>query len=128
MVLFAERLGDEDEIQAGVEGTEAVARRVVELLEADAGKGPELVDAAELARRLAVRRSWIYEHASELGAVKLGHGPRPRLRFEPRVVIERLREGGKREDGISPAIRQRRRSSASPARTGLLPIKQRGAN
>lgn len=41
------------------------------------------VDAAEMARRLDVTREWVYEHAHELGAVRIGHGPRPRLRFPP---------------------------------------------
>lgn len=39
------------------------------------------VDAAELARRRAVERDWVYAHARELGAIRLG-GPRGRLRFD----------------------------------------------
>jgi hypothetical protein len=31
---------------------------------------------------LGVDREWVYEHADQLGAVRLGEGPRPRLRFE----------------------------------------------
>ena len=41
-----------------------------------------LVSAATLAPMLGVSRSWIYEHAGELGAVRLG-GARGRLRFDP---------------------------------------------
>jgi hypothetical protein len=47
---------------------EAVARRVVELLDRRGQSGgPELVDAAELARRFGIERSWVYTHAIELG-------------------------------------------------------------
>ena len=37
-----------------------------------------LVDAAEIARLHGKTRSWVYEHAGELGAVSLGSGPRSR--------------------------------------------------
>jgi len=42
-----------------------------------------LVDAVEIARMLGRTRSWVCEHADELGAVRLGSGPRPRLGFSP---------------------------------------------
>jgi hypothetical protein len=42
-----------------------------------------LVDAVEIARLFGRTRSWVYEHAGELGAVRLGSGPRPRLGFSP---------------------------------------------
>lgn len=62
---------------------DAMARRVVELLEQRGLRRHELVDAAELARRFGIERSWVYTHAIELGAVKLGNGAKPRLRFDP---------------------------------------------
>jgi predicted DNA-binding transcriptional regulator AlpA len=40
------------------------------------------VDAAAVAAVLGVERSWVYEHADELGARRLGSGPRARLRFD----------------------------------------------
>jgi len=49
-----------------------------------------LVDAAEIARLHGKTRTWVYEHAGELGAVRLGSGPRPRLAFSPARVAERL--------------------------------------
>jgi hypothetical protein len=47
------------------------------------------LDAAATARMLSVERDWVYEHAEELGAVRLG-GPRGRLRFDRHEVRERL--------------------------------------
>ena len=64
---------------------EACARRVVELLDeraAAASASSRLVSAAELALELGVSRSFVYEHAAELGAISLGSGARPRLRFD----------------------------------------------
>ena len=49
-----------------------------------------LVDAAEIARLHGKTRTWVYEHAGELDAVRLGSGPRPRLAFSPARVAERL--------------------------------------
>jgi len=53
---------------------------------------PRFVDAATLARLLGVEREWVYEHAEELGAVRLG-GPRGRLRFDQLALAQRLAEG-----------------------------------
>ena len=74
----------------GEREVEAIARRVVELLEGRGSAGHGLIDAAEVARRLGVSRGTIYEKAGELGAVRLGSGPRARLRFDPELVAERL--------------------------------------
>src|SRR4051794_26213047 len=68
---------------------DVVARRVVALLDR-AGEAPALLTAAQVARRFGVARSWVYAHADELGVVRLGDGPRPRLRFDPAVVAQVL--------------------------------------
>jgi hypothetical protein len=79
--------------KAGVEPelVEAIARRVVELLRAEesSSQSGRLVDAATLARELGVERDWVYAHADELGAIRLG-GPKGRLRFDRHEVGERL--------------------------------------
>ena len=67
------------------EMVEAIARRVVELLRAEEGSGPA-VSAAEIARRFDLSRDWVYRHARELGAQRIGVGERPRLRFYPEKV------------------------------------------
>lgn len=72
------------------ETIEAIANRVADLLEprlAPAFKQPpELIDAAEVARRLGIRREAVYEHADRLGAHRIGNGPRGRLRFDPERI------------------------------------------
>ena len=49
----------------------------------------ELWTARRLAAHYAVGVRFIYGHAEELGAIRLGAGPSPRLRFDPAVVRER---------------------------------------
>jgi hypothetical protein len=66
-----------------VEATaQATAERVVELLSArEPVVAPRrLLSAAELADELGVARSFVYEHADEFGAVRLGEGSKPLLR------------------------------------------------
>jgi hypothetical protein len=68
---------------------QAVTEGVLELL--DGRQANDLVDAADLARVLGVDREWVYEHADQLGAVRLGNGPRPRLRFEVGCAVATFR-------------------------------------
>jgi hypothetical protein len=83
-----------------------------------------LVDAAILAAELGVDRSWVYAHRDELGAVRLGVGSKPRLRFDPeaaRAVLARhdrrdlhepkssvpaggARRGRRRQPGSAPEL------------------------
>jgi len=104
-------------IKLDPQATEAIARKVVELLEKRGLQRRELVDAAELARRLGIERSWVYSHAIELGAVKLGSGAKPRLRFDPEVATRVLRRVG---EGQAAGV--------SGGRAELLPIRGPGEN
>jgi hypothetical protein len=64
------------------EDIESIAARVAELLrEQQPSSASRLADAAEVARELGVDRDWVYAHAEELGAARLG-GARGRLRFD----------------------------------------------
>jgi len=79
-----------------------------------------LVDATEVARMHGKTRSWVYEHAGELGAVRLGSGPRPRLAFSPSRVAERLGKVETRTTAPLPEASppRRRRSRAGRTATG----------
>ena len=104
---------------------EAIASRVAELT---AGHQTEpavrYVDAAQLARMLGVERDWVYAHAGELGAIRLG-GPKGRLRFDiqhatcalaaPPAGVPAGRPADRRSCG---RMRQRSRRAA---RVDLLP-------
>ena len=64
------------------EDVEAVARRTVELLRRERPTTFALVDARELADQLGVHPSFVYAHATELGAMRLGNGRKARIRFD----------------------------------------------
>ncbi len=107
---------------------EAIARRVSELLREEPGAG--LIDAAEVARRFRLSRAYVYENADALGAIRIGTGKRPRLRFEPETVAERLtaRSGSRGSESGKPARKARskpRRRPRSDSAPGLLPIRGR---
>src|SRR6266571_4338030 len=63
-----------------------------------------LVDAATVARYLGCGRDWVYSHADQLGARRLGAGAKPRLRFDFADVDAALRDG-RDEAGSSPVDR-----------------------
>lgn len=106
------------------ESIEAIARRVAMLLSAAAQ--PEiaparLLSATEVAKALGVERSWVYEHAIELGAIRIGDGPRPRLRFDLSTVQRRL--AGVSGAPAAPSAPDTRRSKRiAPDSVPLLPI------
>lgn len=83
-----------------------------------------LVDVHELAALLGVSTSWIYQHAAELGAVRLGSGSRPRLRFDPEAaraasgcLSSNTSQGDTASAGAAtaPSSRPRRRRSPNGA-------------
>ena len=83
------------------------------------------VSAEAVARHLSVEVSYVYAHASKLGAVRLGEGPKARLRFRLADVDACRRSRSTREPGIGavepkPPRRRRRSMGTTPP---LLPIR-----
>lgn len=107
---------------------EQIAHRVAELLRDQAparSTPPGLLNASELARHLGVTRTWVYEHANQLGAITLGDGPRPRLRFDPETATQALHAQRQtptrpptKPDSPRPGRPRRRPTSTVP----LLPV------
>ncbi len=102
---------------------DAIAQRVANRLLAANPEAPAgLIDAAEVARRHGVTRSWVYEHAERLGAVRLGSGARARLRFDPARVAAVLAATPTASPQPLIAARPRRRPDRTSAGAPLLPI------
>jgi hypothetical protein len=117
-------------IKPDPETVEKIAGRVVEILERRGLQQRGLVDAVELARLFGIERSWVYTHAIELGAVKLGSGAKPRLRFDPQIAARVLRRVGEGR-AADPPTRSGERAGqprVSGGRAELLPIRGRGEN
>jgi hypothetical protein len=91
-----------------------------------------LVDAATLAEMLGISRHAVYNHAQALGAVRIGDGPRGRLRFNPDTALEGWTHRSSRNESRPPENgtvaaqtrpgRRRPRGSETP----LLPIHEPG--
>src|SRR5215212_10072078 len=75
---------------------------------------PALLTVAETAEVLRVGRSWVDQHAAELGAVKLGSGQTAPLRI-PREGLRRIAgaSGPLRNGRPAPAARRRRAATAN---------------
>jgi hypothetical protein len=113
---------------------EQIAQRVTQLLHERREHEPadprpaRLLDATQLARHLGVTRAWVYEHAHQLGAIRLGTGTKARLRFDLDTATKALRElqrtpptsARRPPDGEAPRRGRRRRTSTVP----LLPVYQ----
>jgi hypothetical protein len=105
-----------------------VAERLAPLLSASTVGQPEgLVDAHEIARRTGRSRWWVYEHAGELGAVRLGAGSRPRLGFWPARVEAYLKTAADLRAPVPQPSRARpkRRHPASDSGAELLQFARR---
>jgi len=105
---------------------EAIARRVASLLaEHEAQPADEsLLTATQLARTLAVSRSYVYEHAARLGAIPVGTGSRPRLRFNldaARTAYTRAtNDDALPTSGPTPEPTRRRQRRTRSADTGSI--------
>lgn len=109
---------------------DAVANRVLERLDERgiSRVGGALLTTTQVAERLGVSQAWVYAHASELGVIRLGSGDRPRLRFDPETVAERLSLSADSKVGpqhVRPP-RPPRRTRQTPGRAPLLPTPARG--
>ena len=100
-----------------IDEIDTVAEHLAEVLSpAPANVG--LVDAQQLAEQLGVARDWIYANAERLGGVRLGDGPRARLRFDAQIAREALtaNAGGEQPTHLATSPRRggrRRRKSVA---------------
>lgn len=99
-------IADPPEAAAGEPSRPASTDRAMGMAGLDAL--PALLTVAEAAEVLRVGRSWVYEHAAEIGAIKLGPGQTAPLRIP--------REGVWRIVGAPPPRRDRRSVPARRAR------------
>jgi len=70
---------DHEDIEAIAE---RAAHRVVQLLERPGPGAYQLLEPKALAHALNVSLDYVYEHAADLGVMRLGDGPKARLRFD----------------------------------------------
>ena len=77
-----------------------------------------LWSAREIAGYYGVTVNFVYDHADELGCIRLGGGRRPRLRFDPRIVRERWTLSGDALPEPAPTRRRARSKTSEAPRDG----------
>jgi hypothetical protein len=111
---------------------EATARKVVEIVDARSTT-LGLVDAHELAEELGVSIDYLYAHATERDAMKLGSGPKARIRFrsrsgrQARAACDDETATGKAREAASPNDPDRHISGHGASHPLLLPVQASGA-
>lgn len=98
---------------------EAIAERVAEKLRAQ-GLG-RYGDAQAVCARFGVSVDYVYAHADRLGAIRLGGGPKARLRFDLAEVERRLL-GNDREPEPAQMPRRGRRRKQRDRSIELIPF------
>jgi hypothetical protein len=96
---LVERILSDGDVEAIAEAT---ATRLAEIVSA-APDTFALVDARQLARDLGVSLDYVYAHATELGAMRLGSGPKARIRFD----LDRARQALEARAGRTNGRRRR---------------------
>jgi len=114
---LATRLGPHlaDLVEAG-----AIARPSQQATSAEtvAAYDDGLWSAGRVAEHYDVAIRFVYQHADELGCLRLGGGVRPRLRFDPITVTERWPQVGGSLPETAPARRRAASTRASRKRPG----------
>jgi predicted DNA-binding transcriptional regulator AlpA len=84
------------------------------------GASARVLNAREVARLLGRSAPWVYSHATELGAIRMGTGPKARIGFDLASI-----EQWKRNNQVGPPqarkAPQRSRRSTTPHATNLIP-------
>ena len=103
---------------------DAVARRVVALLREEGElplQGPRLMTVAQVRDEFGVSADWLYANAEALDAIRLGPGPRARLRFDRHTIAKRITNVASKGPRRRRSERQQKLADVAPDR-GLLPI------
>jgi hypothetical protein len=99
----------------------ALASHLIAFVQAEPFPARGLLKAERVAELLEVDVSWVYEHKTVLGAVRLGEG-RGALRFEASKVLAYLRDHRVDPGGGSPRARTGPRRRRGHDDVELLPL------
>lgn len=79
-------------------------------------------DVQGVAAYAGLSDSWVRANADALGVVRIGDGPKPRLRFDLRAVDEYMKRAGSGPTDPQPA-RKRKRRQPRGSSAELLPVR-----
>lgn len=72
-----------------------------------------MLSAKQLALALNVGTDYVYAHADELGATRIGHGAKPRLRFDLTTAREAFAQRDQSQTTTQPRPRARRTTTSN---------------
>jgi hypothetical protein len=111
--------GPAPRLRLDADDIESIAERVVDKLRGE-GMG-RYGDVHAVCARFGVSVDYVYAHATELGAIRLGEGPKARLRFDL-TAVERALAGHGAPAKPAPQARRARRRKQRSGRVELIPF------
>ena len=95
---------------------EAIAQRVADLVVGVVHEPYRLLDSQAVADMLGVSEDWVRDHAAELGAIRVGDGPKGTLRFE----VARVRRALERRRLARPCDKPQRAARSGRRSLGVV--------
>lgn len=98
---------DEARFHLDPDDVEAIAARVVELLDSQPWRrrARRLATADEVAEALGVTRAWVYANQRRLEVIRLGAGPKARLRFDLELAARAFQAAAEPSQGAARPAR-----------------------
>jgi predicted DNA-binding transcriptional regulator AlpA len=94
---------------------DVLAKRGLVVYAGPAGSA-RVLSAREVSRLLGRSTPWVYDHATELGAIRMGTGPKARIGFDLAMIEQWKRDNQIRSSGApAPPRRRSRRNTVSRA-------------
>jgi hypothetical protein len=109
-------------VRLDADSIDAIAKRVADILRSESlATREQLVTATDIATRLGVSRTWVYDNAERLGAIRLGTGSKARLRFDSKRVSELVQADPSSRELAAP--RSARAATRWLGKADLIPIR-----
>ena len=80
-----------------------------------------VLSVREVSKLLGRSAPWVYAHATELGAIRMGNGPKARIGFDLATIEQWKRDNQSRPREARKAPRRRPRRNAVSRATNLIP-------
>lgn len=105
---------------AGFADVHAIAEAIADVLAerglvvyAGPGASARVLSAREVSQLLGRSAPWVYAHATELGAIRMGSGPKARIGFDLATIEQWKRDNQVRPPQARKPPRRRRRTTVS---------------
>jgi predicted DNA-binding transcriptional regulator AlpA len=110
-----------DQVQAIAEAVADVLAERGLVVYAGPSSSARVLKVAEVARLLGRSSAWVYEHAAELGVIRMGTGPKARIGFDLATIERWKRDHQLAQPETRQPTRRRPRRTAMPSSDNLIP-------